>query len=350
MVGEAKTAEQTRASSGAQACIERKKVNVTDHYISNIRNFINILALESARVKTETDRYPELGSVCRVDDAVKVQKGYCLYNGRPRKYSFEEKRIIIEWYLAIECSGDVSMLKEHGIYTKIALFARSSKSVRGIPHVEKAKDTDFSKDPEIRAYIDECVQNAASADIKITECAYVPLDVGSFLRKTPHELRDALTQYNQYNQSVYMQAAKAIEEHLALCRKVDHMQHIINDLQDKINALSNQLASEVNAKKAYIQRTEELQSFIKKKVTPAMRECIDGMSDEERFDMAALFADMDLSTMHERVPASGIDEEPQTNVVTPAMSNVFATPEDHSESEDGAAAILKKYGITKENM
>ena len=72
-------------------------INITDHYISNIRNFINVLAMESARVKKETGSTSDFGYVCRPEDAVKIQDGYCL-NALVKENNFSQCEKVVDAY------------------------------------------------------------------------------------------------------------------------------------------------------------------------------------------------------------------------------------------------------------
>lgn len=257
--------------------------------------------------------------------------------GRPHKLSFDDKRNIVDWYVAIECNGDYALLMVHGVYTRMADFARNNKMLRGIPNVASAVDTDFSKDARIRAYIDQLIRDGhKGVNSKITESAFVALDVEAIVRRSPREQREALAQYNQYNQRVYLQASKAIEEHVNLCRRIENLQSTVNNLIAENQSLSSELNAAETENAALKHRIRLLNEIIDNTVTPTKRELIDQQSTEERLARAALFAVSDLSCLHVRAPADTTPSEESTD---------NDSAEDISDFPDDINSFIKEFGL-----
>ena len=72
-------------------------INISAHYYSNIKNFINVLAMESSRVKLESDSLPEMDYVCRPEDAIKIQNGFCL-NRRVKEKDYSQCELAVDAY------------------------------------------------------------------------------------------------------------------------------------------------------------------------------------------------------------------------------------------------------------
>ena len=263
-------------------------------------------------------------------------------NGRPLKISLDDKKTIVDWYEAVECNGDPSLLKAHGVYTRIAIFARNCKMLRSIPNIKDVKDTDFSKDAQIRAYMDQLIEDGAKKEESaITESAYVPLDVEAIVRQSPRAQRNMLTQYNEYNQRVYLQASKAVEEHNRLCQRVESLQSTVNNLMAENQSVSSELNAAEKEKAALKHRIRVLNEIIDNMVTPTQRELIDQQSTEERLAYAASLAVSDLSFMHKRIPTENIASVEFAETATAVVEDSVQTPDELKQ-------FLVEFGLTKE--
>ena len=98
--------------------------------------------------------------------------------GRPQKVSIDIKKNLVDLYFVEAAGKDPTAMQKHGIYTRLAEYGVS----RGIHNLV---DTDFSKCAEIRAYIDDKIQEAEKTP---TEAAFAPIDFAKVLRMTEPEL------------------------------------------------------------------------------------------------------------------------------------------------------------------
>lgn len=128
-------------------------------------------------------------------------------NGRPAKATFEEKKAVVDSYFIV--NGDA--IRNHGVYKDIADYAQQS-GAKLFPH-------DFSKDKQIRQYIEHKIANVQEPIQSAVLQMYEPLDIDYALTLKGSRLGVLLRDREAYYRRLYNQAVLAIETHTAMQRE-----------------------------------------------------------------------------------------------------------------------------------
>lgn len=186
--------------------------------------------------------------------------------GRPAKYSFEQKKEIIDRYFCTEISCDTSKMGEHGIFEKLATYARCLPDDKD-PHSLKypnIKATDFSKSPEVREYINLLAggdQNLLYPDAPIL--AFAPLDVDALLLSSPDNIAQSLRNYNEQMRKMYTHYVAQ----MGLKTENAVLQGRIHVLETENQQLLEELKAAKRERKSLLQDYRYLKKYVRQHVT-----------------------------------------------------------------------------------
>lgn len=163
--------------------------------------------------------------------------------GRPAKMSLNEKKMILHRFMNFPGSESYSASHLHGIYSKLANFARQSGYAT-------AESYDFANDQAFKDYLNEYLLAAQerSRSQRNTEFGFETLDIGSVLRLSERELRDVLQQREDYFKNLYSSAINAYENYNTLENEnralKEESQHLIQEIAGytaKIDSLEHDI-------------------------------------------------------------------------------------------------------------
>jgi len=181
--------------------------------------------------------------------------------GRPPKVSFDTKKDIVSRYFLFEANSDSSRMRAHNIFALLAEYS----ALLGRP----LKAYDFSKDANVRAYIESFqTNNGLSKNETFSVPAYVAFDIKTAAYMEREKLYVALTEREQYFQTVYKKGTVAIESFCALNEQIASIQRISEQKSTLADELTIKLKE--NKKKCVALDTENryLKSYIRHHVEP----------------------------------------------------------------------------------
>lgn len=199
--------------------------------------------------------------------------------GRPKKVPTEVKMQIVDLYLVSEGVEDERVMQQHGIYSKLADFAKEKGYVLE-PH-------DFSRDADIKRYL----QSLISGGIKETHesfPAYEPLDVAYVVSKPRNELGILLNAREEYFQGLYRRAVAVIERFDGLAARNRLLEKEVEQTREQLDEINAQYLQAKTALRDKTKENEYLRRFIKKELTPerADRFFKSLISQEDALDIA----------------------------------------------------------------
>lgn len=150
--------------------------------------------------------------------------------GRPRKVPTEDMTAIVTRYF-VEMSDTSSSLATHGIYRRLSDYAQSL-GYNLAPH-------DFSRNKAVVAHIkslDATISNTVTDSLIVPN--FEPLDIPTLMNCSKKRIEESIRSRDQYFERLHQKAARAIEHHLVLAKKVEHMQAALQAANDKNNALT----------------------------------------------------------------------------------------------------------------
>lgn len=179
--------------------------------------------------------------------------------GRPKKVSTELKLQIIDHFLITECAEDGRVVQQHGIYSKLAIFAKG-KGYNLEPH-------DFSRDTKVKAYLQRLANTEVSENLEGFP-VYEPLDIAYVVNKPRSELSEILKGREVYFQDLYRRAVAAIDRfdsvaasNRILLEQTEKWKQQAGELTDRYQCIEKAFR-EVEKENEYLRR------FIKKELTP----------------------------------------------------------------------------------
>ena len=218
--------------------------------------------------------------------------------GRSQKVSIDIKKNLVDLYFVEAAGKDPTAMQKHGIYTRLAEYGVS----RGIHNLV---DTDFSKCAEIRAYIDDKIQEAEKTP---TEAAFAPIDFAKVLRMTEPELSAFLTQRDQYYYSVFQKSRYALstfQNHNIQLRELSEMNRELKKDADEAAAQLQKLKEQLQGK---TEECERLKKYIKKMIEPGMEESFRTYMDGGDIQQKTLKIAEEASRTPIKKPAGGMSQ------------------------------------------
>ena len=200
-----------------------------------------------------------------------MSKGTKRTSGRPRKATFAEKQAIIDAFYISEGGDNPSVFTQRGIYKRLEEFPLS-RTLNLFAH-------DFSKDPNVTAYIKKITAQATPTVDPTILPVFVPFDLESLLSKNIKAQVEILRQKDDYYRTVYHRAAIAISSFADVSRQLDIAKQEIGKIKQELEAMQQQndelakkLAekkTEANEANAEVQR---MRNYIRDHVEPTMAE------------------------------------------------------------------------------
>lgn len=174
--------------------------------------------------------------------------------GRPRVLTTEEKKDIVNRYL-ISVGQDVSVLKQYGLYERLAQFAKSMDQKFSV-----VRHYHFSTDNEIKAYISQLANSSLSQEAagQLVGCVYTALDFTVVERmihtKRYPELISLLRNREESLRDMYEKVSNAMARYNFILSKysitqeaLDEQEKTLNALQAEIDRLNSELKKERKA-------------------------------------------------------------------------------------------------------
>lgn len=135
--------------------------------------------------------------------------------GRPRKCSTPDMIAIIDRYF-IELSDSSTALFTHGIYRRLSDYAKSL-GYNLEPH-------DFSRNTAAVEHLKTLDTNRVRSDsTSLLVPDFEPLDIPTLMNCSKKRIEESIRNREQHFEKLHQKAAHAIEHHLLLSKKADHL-------------------------------------------------------------------------------------------------------------------------------
>lgn len=180
--------------------------------------------------------------------------------GRPSKITKEEKLAILDRYYITNAAETPAVIGNHGIYRKLADFAKSMGY--------SLEPYDFSRDEDVRAHIAKLAVPTMEQNESQGIPTYVPLDITALMNRRQEAIEEVLLERERYFKALHMGASRAIENNAMLSKRVQY-------LLAKITAIKREKCEMEKATKALAEKLRNaekdvayLKRVIRKDVEP----------------------------------------------------------------------------------
>ena len=182
--------------------------------------------------------------------------------GRPPKVSIDVKKSIVDLYLVEVAGLDRSALRKKVLFTRLAEYAEQ----KGLCLV----DTDFSKNEELRSYIEEKL--VEQEETLSSEGAFVPLDIACLLNASRKDLQIILADRDRYYEDIFVRARRALSTFTNKEKTIKEMRRKLAEEQEENERIRKELTDRKTELKEKARECSELKKYIKTVVEPCLLE------------------------------------------------------------------------------
>lgn len=183
--------------------------------------------------------------------------------GRPKKATTELKLQLVDHYLVSVGAEDERLLQQHGIYAKLASFAKEKGYM--------LEAHDFSRDSKVRNHL-QSIAGVAEMDSSDGIPVYEPLDIPYLINKPRTEIESTLKNREAYFQGLYRRAATALKRYEIIAKSNRLLKEQLGQLQQQYDDLKEQCQSVEKLAREEKKENEYLRRHIKKELTPERAE------------------------------------------------------------------------------
>lgn len=172
--------------------------------------------------------------------------------GRPSKITKDEKLAILDRYYITNAAETPAIIGNHGIYRKLADFAKSIGY--------SLEPYDFSRDEDVRAHIAKLTTPAMEQKESQGILTYVPLDITALMNRSQRAIEEVLQERERYFKALHMGASRTIENNTMLTKRVQYLQAKITAMekekceQEEINNILTERLRNTEKNVAYLKR------------------------------------------------------------------------------------------------